>query len=118
MDSSVKYLAAPVGKNDDDDVFSSIVENDVHPFTTSTHEVNFITEKREEKRDDNNLPKPTPQKVGRRVLLVDGTYIPYTFLSLTHTYIHKNVEICYLIAANLSKYLTLIEPVPYRTSTH
>ena len=49
------------------------------------------------------------------------------YASFIHTYILMKRE-CYLnirgqyilnlIAANLSKYSTLIEPVPYRTSTH
>eukprot|EP01036_Dinobryon_divergens_P026746 gene26746-35428_t len=72
MDSSVKYLATPVEKFDD--TFSAIGD-DVHPFTSSTHDDNFITEKREEKRDDSS-PKRNPklilpkiQQVGRRVLL-------------------------------------------------
>ena len=47
----------------------------------------------------------------------------HTVHTYMHTYVHTYMHtygkyFCFLIAANLSNYPTLIEPVPYKTSTH
>ena len=50
------------------------------------------------------------------VLYIQYLHTMHTILYI-HTYILPGQYICYLIAANLSNYSTLIEPVPYWTST-
>ena len=53
---------------------------------------------------------------GIDVVTMSHALLPTEISTYIHTYILQ--YICYLIAANLSKYPTLIEPVPYWTSTY